>query len=374
MIYDIIIVGAGPAGLSTGLHLEKINAALAKRTLILEQARHPRPKLCAGGIMPGAQACLNKLGLDMDIVPSAPVSEIELRFDGRTSKIRRPKQTFRTVRRIEFDAWLADEARRREIQIQEEVKVKDIHATRDLVEVLTNQGIFRTRVVIGADGSASVIRRAINKNQTGSSLARLVEIRRPASKPSATALFDFSWLGRGIQGYFWEFPYPSEQITMHSWGVFDSRLYSGESHGSLKKVLDQGLEQYEGAVQEYRLEGHPLQYFHPRTILSAPRVLLVGDAAGTDPVVGEGISFALGYGELAALSLQRAFEKDDFSFSHYYRQLTRHRTGRFLKRRLVAAHLLYGLDSPKLYRMVWPMIGWLAQRYFIDWSFGIKER
>ncbi|MGB9775078.1 MAG: NAD(P)-binding protein, partial [Anaerolineae bacterium] len=40
--YDVIIVGAGPAGLSTALHLQQMSPDLASRTVILEKARHPR--------------------------------------------------------------------------------------------------------------------------------------------------------------------------------------------------------------------------------------------------------------------------------------------------------------------------------------------
>ena len=73
MDHDIIIVGAGPAGLSTGLHLAQLAPELAERTLILERARHPRPKLCAGGITPGGEAWLRKLALDLSQVTSVDV-------------------------------------------------------------------------------------------------------------------------------------------------------------------------------------------------------------------------------------------------------------------------------------------------------------
>ena len=49
--YEVIIVGSGPAGVSTWLHLHKLDPQLAARTLVLEKAQHPRHKLCGGGIM-----------------------------------------------------------------------------------------------------------------------------------------------------------------------------------------------------------------------------------------------------------------------------------------------------------------------------------
>ena len=47
---DLLIIGSGPAGCSTALHLARLDPALARRTVILEKAEHPRHKLCGGGL------------------------------------------------------------------------------------------------------------------------------------------------------------------------------------------------------------------------------------------------------------------------------------------------------------------------------------
>jgi flavin-dependent dehydrogenase len=46
-VRNVIIIGGGPSGLSTALHLAKNFPQLTPRLLILEKARYPRPKLCA---------------------------------------------------------------------------------------------------------------------------------------------------------------------------------------------------------------------------------------------------------------------------------------------------------------------------------------
>jgi flavin-dependent dehydrogenase len=84
------------------------SARTGPRTLILERERHPRPKLCAGGIMPGGEAWLRKLGLDLSGVPSVDVHEAHFLFERRGFVVRRQPFVFRIVRRAEFDAWLAD--------------------------------------------------------------------------------------------------------------------------------------------------------------------------------------------------------------------------------------------------------------------------
>ncbi|NIQ23698.1 MAG: FAD-dependent oxidoreductase, partial [Pseudomonas stutzeri] len=52
---DVIIVGGGPAGASTALHLERLNPKLAARTLVLEKSRHPRDKTCGGALTLNAE-------------------------------------------------------------------------------------------------------------------------------------------------------------------------------------------------------------------------------------------------------------------------------------------------------------------------------
>jgi len=70
-------------------------------------------------------------------------------------------------------------------------------------------------------------------------------------------------------------------------------------------------------------------------------VLLVGDAAGVDPLWGEGISFSLGYGDVAADSIFRALKSKDFSFTTYKDRLLEHEIGQELMNRLQWADKLY---------------------------------
>jgi flavin-dependent dehydrogenase len=390
MEHDIIIVGAGPAGLSTGLHLAQLAPELAERTLILEQARHPRPKLCAGGIMPGGEAWLKKLGLDLKEVPSVDVCEAHFPFEGRGFVVRREPFVFRIVRRDEFDAWMADAARERGLMLQENTRVRRIHCLEDGVELETNRGTYRARAVVGADGVASVVRRAVASDRVPQ-LSSLLEVLVPAALQEPTCrnlndlvsasestrgveqvIIDFSWIADGVQGYVWDFPTQVQNHPMRTRGIFDSRIHPKAPRISIKAVLIDELARAGTALDQSELKGHPLRWFHPRGVFSAPHVLLVGDAAGVDPLLGEGISFALGYGEVAAQQLQEAFARGDFSFKEYRRRVLMHRTGRFLGRRHAVAWMLYGVRVRWLLRFLsWnfgALIGWLAERLWVDWG------
>ena len=59
---DITIIGGGPAGSSTALHLHHLDPELASRTIILEKDHHPREKICGGALTLNAERVLENLG------------------------------------------------------------------------------------------------------------------------------------------------------------------------------------------------------------------------------------------------------------------------------------------------------------------------
>jgi flavin-dependent dehydrogenase len=66
---DVVIVGSGPAGLSTALHLLQKDARWGGRVLLLERTAHPRPKLCGGGV--------TRLGLKVMMVFHLKASKVK---------------------------------------------------------------------------------------------------------------------------------------------------------------------------------------------------------------------------------------------------------------------------------------------------------
>jgi flavin-dependent dehydrogenase len=84
-----------------------------------------------------------------------------------------------------------------------------------------------------------------------------------------------------------------------------------------------------------------------------PHILLVGDAAGADPLFGEGISFALGYGGVAAETISDAFARQDFSFESYRERLLADPLFKQLDIRTRLARFAYLLKYPWLIRLGW---------------------
>ena len=121
-----------------------------------------------------------------------------------------------------------------------------------------------------------------------------------------------------------------------------------------------------------------MRWFEPDSKFSISRILLVGDAAGADALFGEGISIALGYGRIAANSIQEAFAKNDFSFRGYKRAILGSEMGKALRRRTWWARFFYHLRWRGIQNLVWhhlgPVIEWIMDNYLIGWARRQEKR
>src|SRR3990172_4598626 len=122
--YDVIIVGAGPAGAATALNIHRYNPDLAAKTLLLEAATLPREKICAGGITGKGEKKLEAVGLGID-TPYALINQVRLINGDRVVEVYR-HGVCKVIRRDEFDAYLAKSAAKRGSVLKDGEKVVDV--------------------------------------------------------------------------------------------------------------------------------------------------------------------------------------------------------------------------------------------------------
>ncbi len=326
---------------------------LARRTLVLEKAVFPRTKLCGGGVTTHADALLARLRANLD-VPSFPIHALKFIYDDVEFTFRM-KNIFRVVRREEFDSALALRARALGVELREGEPLVDFQRDETGVNVQTTSATYRARIVIGADGANSVVRQKLGLVRWDR-ISRLLEILTPVDAARApefvehTAVFDFTPITRGLQGYYWDFPSFKQGVPMMNRGLFDSRVRPGRPRAELLPIFEQALAKRRVELDDAHLQGHPERWFDASAKHAVPHVLLAGDAAGTEPLLGEGISHALNFGMLAADSAIDALARNDYSFSNYNRRAAWSALGRRLQFKRAVAHIVYADHGAWFYR------------------------
>ncbi|GJQ64366.1 MAG: geranylgeranyl reductase [Melioribacteraceae bacterium] len=307
--YDVVIIGAGPAGSSAGYHLAKAGV----KTLILDKAEFPRYKSCGGGIITRSDK----------FIPYDYSSVVEqecntaLLADLTVKKeffVKRDKPVVRMVMRDNFDEFAIQKAIEAGCHFNDNITVRDINYKSDPCVELNNEKIFCDKI-IGADGAFGITTRVsghfkhltaipameIELNVDHATFRRFNNIVR----------FDF---GLVENGYGWVFP-KKEHLSI---GVL--------SFSTGKYNLNQLLQKYLHAInintKDYQRHGFKIPILPTTKNFAYSNLLLTGDAAGfADPITLEGIGTSILSGKLAADAIIKSSGDSSKTGARYNRLL-----------------------------------------------------
>jgi geranylgeranyl reductase family protein len=283
-LWDAVIVGAGPAGASAAHFLGEMGL----RVLVLERESLPRDKPCGGAV---PRSALARFPFDFGPVIEDAVTLVRYAWLGEEVAVLLPDAPVLMVRRREFDMHILAHAR---AEVRDRTAVSEVRAEDDVVSVRTADGATHAgRYLLVCEGSTGALAAGLglgSRRAATPTLQAEVPMSQAGSHWRGTALFQFGALPGG---YIWVFP-RRESLSV---GIVDFR----RGRRPLRRVLEAELARLGIGADGVRWRGHPLPVFAGRGPLGRGRVLLLGDAAGlVDPLLGEGIRYAIRSGQLAA--------------------------------------------------------------------------
>lgn len=370
--YDVLIAGAGPAGCAAAYDL----ARAGRRVLLLDRRTFPRHKACACGLTRktlralrySVEPVIERVCREIVLQEAGPAfaSGVRVADKGCEVRVRSRKVICAMAVREKFDAYCLEQtvaagAELRKIDNIVSVREGAMHVELEAALADGATAIFRTPVLIGADGSNGQMRRLAagldaQRGAAGVSDAACIESRAeerapepawfargfaleatvpfealPQELPAGDAphdlVFDFAPISGG---YGWLFP-KADHVNIGV-GGFVPRGSGGEAAGVL------GM-QYEsvtrGLLASYTLQKLGVELDRvPHVHVSGQhlglgghdytprgRVLLAGDAAGmVDPLTGEGIFFAVKSGQAAAEAAMASADAESASPADLYRE------------------------------------------------------
>lgn len=330
MKFDVIIVGAGPGGSGTALHLKDTNLSIA----LIDKESFPRDKTCGDGVSGKGSKILKELGLFDKLfeLPHGPgygvwmssPKGVDIIIDSRTMNPN-AKPHGAIVRRYDFDNFLFQNAKSLpNVKTFEKTTVVDLIKEGDQytgVKMKLENGEIITanaKIIVGADGANSVV-----ANKLG------VAFRDPAHHVTAIRAYydgvegmreviEIHFVEDVLPGYFWIFPLEGKKANVGI-GMLDKDIRNKKVN--LQKVMEKVINEHPKFKDRFKnakmispIKGWSLPLGSKRRKPYFNGVLLVGDAAGLiDPLTGEGIGNALLSSKLAAQTIKKAFEVNDFT-------------------------------------------------------------
>jgi geranylgeranyl reductase family protein len=288
-MYDVVVVGAGPAGTSAARRC----AQLGLKTVLIDKATFPRNKLCGGAFSDYGISCLD-FSLPAEFI-ERDIYGARVHFGEDVVEAKKPYRLAVTISRFQFDHFLLKKAQELGVEVLQGRKVSALKYENDHIEVLVDKDQYCGLIVIGCDGfngvTAHYVRRRDLKNEYG----MCVEVQIPSDDNITDRYIQDTidiHLGVVQGGYGWVFPHR---------GYFSVGIGGFANKMANPTTLMRSFLASLNFETNMKVQGFPIPSGGIKRRTVANRIILAGDAAGfVDTFYGEGIGYAVRSGQLAA--------------------------------------------------------------------------
>ncbi|RJO70423.1 MAG: NAD(P)/FAD-dependent oxidoreductase [Myxococcales bacterium] len=294
-LYDLIVVGAGPSGASAAREARRLGL---RKILVIERQAWPRAKTCGGGLSPRARKLLKENGLWDRVAPeSYSIQGLRLVSPNGNEVLLKGADTASVLNRRRFDAILMQAACEAGAEFRPETQVGALLEENGRVAgVKTADAEIEARWVVAADGARACFGSDIRPRAYLHTMMGWYE-GVPFTPNVLEMIYDMELGGH----YGWLFPESERRVNI---GIcMEKTSLDGKS---IRDVFERFLDKYyaarlAGAQQLGVWKGYPISYSVEVEHHAPPGLLLVGEAARlANPATGEGISYAMLSGQLAA--------------------------------------------------------------------------
>ncbi|MBN1272095.1 MAG: NAD(P)/FAD-dependent oxidoreductase [Candidatus Aminicenantes bacterium] len=322
--YDVIVVGAGPAGCSAAYFCAKYGL----HVLLVDKAAFPRDKVCGDSISPRSLKVLERMGLLVrieeghfyrirGIIMSSPNLNM---MKGETPKVEGKFDYGYVIPRKTFDSMLLSHVKKKKVEVIEGLEITGLmYEGNKVAGVKSSDGLeAKCQIVVGADGVYSKVAKNAGIYPTDPNHEAIVARAYFNGVEGLEHYIEIHADSKILPGYGWVFPVND---TFANVGVGCIKTYLSQKEENLKKVFEYFVAENPFVKKKLAharmvtpLRAWPERFGSMSKNCTSNGVILVGDAASfVDPGSGEGIYQALRSGELAAEVIHNAFSKGDFS-------------------------------------------------------------
>ena len=361
--YDVIIVGAGPAGSNTAISYKNLNPEL--NIGIFDKSQFPRDKSCGDAIGPGVINALKRFGNEHilddepEVISTTLFGPNNIGIQNYIPEVQNKEDSVvYVIPRLDLDNRIFNLAKSLGVDSYEEYRYMGFQKNLDETISVTfknsagTEETYITKLLVGADGANSRVRKDLNLNQN-TDWHKAIAIRAYIDSPNYLEIFKerslmFEINVSALRGYAWAFPSKGTLINI---GIGMPLSLFKKENKNINDMLDDFIKTLEGRgviVENLRMEkSYMLPFASSRPKLAHDRVALVGDAGSMiNPMSGEGIFYGMESGFLLAQSthnlLDLSKEKINFGIKAYEKSFNK----RFSKHYLSCALARLVLQSP----------------------------